>query len=392
MVVLTHLIPLAPTLHAVESADWPHSASAWEHWIAYTPLHFFWMGSEAVFVFFVLSGFVLALSARRFDGDTAGRREFLRAYYPSRLLRLYLPIWASFVLAWLLLQTVAHPERLTAQLPFVPEHHEFGAVARHATVLFGAGSMNLPLWSLQWELWFSLLLPAYLLVARSRPVSRYPSAPGRGRLIWPAAVVAGCFVLVAAGLRTGAPWLQFLPIFMLGVVLAYRRDEVRDFFETQRRRRAWCLPVLLVAALLLATARYTALGLFGPASPLVLLASVASVAGAALIVVVVLAWPSLDALLQRRWCRYLGERSFSLYLVHMPILTALTSALGTDRFWLLFALGLAASLLVAELFYRLVERPAHRLSRRVARASTRRAEAPTATAARPPGAVSPAGG
>lgn len=36
---------------------------AW--WATYTPLHLFWDGTEAVFVFFVLSGFVLSLPLAR---------------------------------------------------------------------------------------------------------------------------------------------------------------------------------------------------------------------------------------------------------------------------------------------------------------------------------------
>lgn len=362
-VVLTHLLPLAPSLHAYESPDWPHDFSAWQHWIAYTPAHLFWMGSEAVFVFFVLSGFVLTLSATR-AGGPGERRAFWRSYYPSRLLRLYLPIWASFVLAWLLLQTVHNPDRLTEHLPFVPDHHTAAAMLGHATALFGTGSMNLPLWSLRWELWFSLLLPAYLLVGRLR------------KSIWPVLAVVGSLLVVAVGLRTGEAALQFLPIFLLGVVLAFQRDRVVAFGDALGRRSRLALPALALLAVLLATARYSAIGLAGPESPVVLVATVASVAGAGLLVVVTLVWAPLDAVLARPVTQYLGERSYSLYLVHMPIVTALTSALGTERSWLLFPAALAASFAVAEVFYRVVERPAHRASRAVGRRLRRGGQVP----------------
>lgn len=59
-------------------------------WLAFTPVHLVWAGTEAVLVFFVLSGFVLAgpLPQR-------ARRDRWATWYASRLVRLYLPVWAS---------------------------------------------------------------------------------------------------------------------------------------------------------------------------------------------------------------------------------------------------------------------------------------------------------
>lgn len=62
-------------------------------WIVRSPLHLFWAGNEAVYVFFILSGLVLTLPAVR-----RGRMRW-KPYYPSRLLRLYIPVVASVVLA-----------------------------------------------------------------------------------------------------------------------------------------------------------------------------------------------------------------------------------------------------------------------------------------------------
>jgi peptidoglycan/LPS O-acetylase OafA/YrhL len=69
-------------------------------WLTYTPLHLLWDGSTAVFVFFVLSGFVLALPYRT-------RQFHWLSYYPARLIRLYLPVWVAVGLA--IVWTVAIP-------------------------------------------------------------------------------------------------------------------------------------------------------------------------------------------------------------------------------------------------------------------------------------------
>src|SRR3569623_937805 len=76
--------------------------------MTFTPLHLLWAGEQAVAVFFVLSGFVLALPfARR--GTRSGRGTSWIRFYRSRAVRLYLPAVASHVLAYGLAQVVTSP-------------------------------------------------------------------------------------------------------------------------------------------------------------------------------------------------------------------------------------------------------------------------------------------
>ena len=75
----------------------------WKAIVYYTPLHIFFAGTEAVLVFFMLSGIVLV---RAFPGFTS----LSVSYFVSRLTRLYLPIWGSIVFALLL--TFARPDRV----------------------------------------------------------------------------------------------------------------------------------------------------------------------------------------------------------------------------------------------------------------------------------------
>ena len=76
----------------------------------------------------------------------------------------------------------------------------------------------------------------------------------------------------------------------------------------------------------------------------------------------------LQRALRHSGLRFLGTISFSLYLVHVPVLVALQHGLhrrlSSTAIWVL---GVLASLLAAWVFYRAVERPAHRLARRVER-------------------------
>ena len=70
---------------------------------------------------------------------------------------------------------------------------------------------------------------------------------------------------------------------------------------------------------------------------------------------------------QVRVVRWLGKISFSLYLVHEPIVVSMTLLVGPAPFLLVLILALPASLLVAAAFYRLIEVPALRLSRELGR-------------------------
>ena len=76
------------------------------------------------------------------------------------------------------------------------------------------------------------------------------------------------------------------------------------------------------------------------------------VATAALIWV---ACSSPGGLLEARWLRYVGRRSYALYLSHLPVIWVLIAGIGASLGSGLLAV--AATFVVAEISWRLVERP-----------------------------------
>ncbi|MEO7262128.1 MAG: acyltransferase [Jatrophihabitantaceae bacterium] len=76
----------------------------------------------------------------------------------------------------------------------------------------------------------------------------------------------------------------------------------------------------------------------------------------------------LAAALSWRPIRYLGEISYAVYLWHLPLLLAIQHELGyatfSGHFWVLLALTVASTVLIAALSWRLLEQP---LMRRVSR-------------------------
>jgi peptidoglycan/LPS O-acetylase OafA/YrhL len=312
-------------------------------WLLRTPLAVVWAGQQFVIVFFVLSGFVLTRALR---GD---RRVGAAAFYAGRLVRLYLPAWLSLVPALVLLalipRVVHHGGGVSWWLDTYARPVGADAVARDLALVLPdridhGTPLNRVLWSLRWEVLFSLALPVLL---RAQGLLR------RGDVA--VAVAAGALAAVHVGRAHAAA--VFLAPFALGMVMALHEDAIASWRARLAGRGA--APAVVLAACLLTADRWLADA--GPG------AAVLVTAGAALMVLCPLLYASVERPLQTRPLQWLGSRSFSLYLVHFPIVLACAFGLGRPGVALLAATAIPASLLAAELFHRAVERPCHRLAR-----------------------------
>ena len=152
-----HSFLLIPSFSAIYQGGAAPAQGSLVWWLSYSPLKLLTAGGESVIVFFVLSGLVVALPVLRrpmFDW---------LAYYPQRVLRLVLPIIGSVVLAAILIVLVPQTpfqEPGTWLYNYSTPHLNFFQVLAAAN-LFGDGTnfhINNPLWSLRWELYFSLAL------------------------------------------------------------------------------------------------------------------------------------------------------------------------------------------------------------------------------------------
>ena len=244
VVLLHHAFLTVPALarpdDVTEAAD-RDSPLVWA--LIHTPLHLGWAGTEAVYIFFVLSGLVLALPVLRSESFS------WLEYFPRRAARLYLPVAAAVLWGLLLVwrvprdNTGARWARWVVARPNLPS---WSGVGHDLTLLGGESHLISPFWLLQWELWFSLLLPLYVLGVVL--VRRLP--------LW--VPVAGLVAMVAAGVFLDNKALVHLPMFAIGAVIASRLPEL-----TQRaasiRPRGWALAG--VAATVLVTAHWWLLAL-----------------------------------------------------------------------------------------------------------------------------------
>lgn len=309
--------------------------------LAYTPLHLLWAGTEAVYLFFVLSGLVLALSV-------GSPRFSWAAYFPSRLVRLYLPVIAAVAFAAVVF--AVFPRDLGAESIWIerrPDTMTWAAALSDVTLLGGVSGTVSPLWSLQWEVLFSLLLPLYIYLARRTPA-------------WVQLVAYA--ILSTAGVLGQNGALTFLPMFGIGVALAEVWDALGERIQAAGpRRRIGFAVSATTAAVLLTSSYWMLLPVLGASARAVTL--VPTLAGVTIVIIAAAHVPAMTKILTMRPVLWLGAISFSLYLIHEPIVIAIGVLLERPAFTVLLAVPI--SIAAAALFHRLVERPAHSLSRRV---------------------------
>jgi peptidoglycan/LPS O-acetylase OafA/YrhL len=320
-------------------------------WLEKTPLRLLVSGRPAVILFFVLSGFVLAVSLE------AGIRY--RDFIIRRFCRIYLPFAASIVLAAALYSAI--PE---GGVPgFSAWFHRAAPVtwtelAGHFLMVgdFQGSYLNRVIWSLAYELRISLVFPLIMWVTYRYPTWRVLAAS------------TGLALLAYAALRSmgyGPRDLHFSSSFASGLLMTvhFSLYFVMGAALAKHRQR-----------LIGMAASYTPLVRFGilVVSGVVLLGAnmfitdiTLGIFSAVLIVLVLAGGGLTNGIFLSRPALFLGRVSYSLYLVHMPIFfvlahTMFNGGLPRDLVWIVWP---AAALAAAAIAYHLVEHPSHRLGR-----------------------------
>jgi peptidoglycan/LPS O-acetylase OafA/YrhL len=325
----------------------PPGTALW--WLSATPLSLAVSGGQAVIVFFVLSGIAMTLPVLK-------RPHFdWWAYYPRRTVRLLLPATASVVLAAIYAYATigmrvpqANPA-LNTDLPMTVRWESF---IRAIDLTNGELTVNSVLWSLNWEMWFSMALP--LFVAFAFLV--------RGRWALGAAIVS--LVVSWLGSQTNSLALAYQAPFFCGALIAGNFSALRAVADSLRRRR---LDLVLGALLVALSLSALALGdwAFAWNLPPNRVTGAFTPTGAVLLVLAALFWRPGRFFLETRPLQWLGKISFSLYLVHLPLMSAAIAVFGADHWVRANAVAIPAAFVVAIFFFRFVEKPSHVLSKRV---------------------------
>jgi len=394
-VVLLHYVSaFAPAVGGI-SPETPHPA--WQKWFIHSPLFFFANGFVAVSLFFLISGTVLTYAFRK------GTNDFF-VHAVRRLIRLGLPMGASILLAsvlfLLLPQSHLEAGALLGSASWLgsnsPLRIDIGGILKEIFVggmLFGhvgatllpgpigywiglplsSHSYNAPLWTLHLECYGSLLVlmlvklenrmsdvcHKYLFIALlvllfTHPLDLFVIGYGTAKLLngkaW-AQLTARWWAKCLAGLS-----------IILGIGMSVHTAPVKVLRGFDRFSSLIHFPMRLDA--------FHALDHYA----------------AILIYFGILALPGLQRLLAARIGRALGRYSFSLYLVHFPILFTVTSAIvvwthhfSHGRVALAVSSGLILTVMVTIFFEHWVDTPSTMLSHMIGRWLSKPAKAETPT-------------
>ena len=308
-------------------------------------------GFIGVSVFFTLSGFLITSLLLREHSSTG--RIHLSLFWARRIRRLW-PAAGAVVLAVVLLSisgplAAQRSDAIAATWNVTNWHVIAGGESKLLQTIVGPLG---PTWSLAVEEQFYILL-ALLLVVVAR-ASRPPLVLG---------VVAVLGVVLPAALSNVVtdwqPSLEFntllrMPELFVGVLLAlWQRSDRWQLRGPAQGDRAAGTGLLLLLGLFLFV-DYTPPWLLRGGYSLVALVAAATIVG-------LLQHGRVAALLARGPLRWLGTVSYSLYLVHWPVMSVLTrDRTGLDGAVLLVLL-VAVSLAVGWALHALVERPVRRL-------------------------------
>ncbi|MFT2751030.1 acyltransferase family protein [Clavibacter sp. Sh2036] len=316
-------------------------------------------GRTAVALFFVLSGFILAYNYSEMSGG-ADRR----AFYVNRVARIYPVVVLALGLGAIgvAFAIVNRDEGYLQQWYSLPDVDgvalvvSFLSQATVTTGWFPAARINQPwngpAWSIACEMFFYLLFP--MLIASIRKMTTRA-------MMWMLAVAFSGQVIFISAVRAFAPVGQrgFLvsqfPVthffdFLIGVVaaLVFLRGG-REWLAAGHRRLALisaaCLGVLL-------------LSLTAPVQPAYLLLTPFF---AALITGLAVPPRGRRTWLGAGWLLLLGEASFSLYLIHVPLMNLMSVVPTPSWFgWVWVVLTIASSVLIFTVF----EAPSRRFVKR----------------------------
>jgi peptidoglycan/LPS O-acetylase OafA/YrhL len=342
--VLTH--------HCILAGLLPIPPGVWTDLSRYTPLHLFVSGRPPVILFFVLSGFVLAISLEKNGSGYA-------AFAVRRLCRIYLPYAAviaiSSVAYWCTPEPPTVPGSWAAQTWSEPA--DPGVIARHLLMPFAGADLTLdrPAWSLVHEIRISLVFPLIFLAVARMPCASLGAAVALAAAGWRWTGCSDLACLPYNGAETGGSFgatAYFAVFFVLGILLARQRDAVVAWVRRcVRPSRAALWAVALYGMIVPFKFRVS------PDLPVGL--------SAVLLLALTLASPGVQRSLVLPPLQWLGRVSFSLYLIHVVVLaTVLRCGWGQERS--LLCATLAASLVLAEVLHRMVERPCLRFGHRAA--------------------------
>lgn len=346
-------------------------------WLRISVLRILVNGHASVILFFVLSGYVLSLPYLN------GKAPPYFAYLTKRLFRIYIPFAISILIA-ALLYNLSTP--VAAGIGSDWFHREWGSTPLTSEsiidhlVMTGISDqmwLNGVMWSLVVELRISIIFPILIYLCNFKR-----SAIVTGALIYlitAAIIVINDMPIQTADSLTGTfiITLRFIPFFMAGIFLVKYHEKIKARLSQLTKLQIFLLIIFILSIFCMPTEIYNHKNisyLSAVISPETLnnmlkfsadfLIGLAS----CLLIIMVRNYGENMRFFTCAAMTWLGRVSYSLYLIHLPLIfVTFRLLLGHLPFFWICLIAVAASLIVAAIFYALVEKPAMQTGRYMAK-------------------------
>lgn len=324
-------------------------------YLAYSPLHFFWSATPAVFLFFVLSGFVLSLPYYSSETNT----NYLK-FFVKRIIRLYLPCFIIIIISLLLKLLFYRQNALAAFDTWILDvwKKPINPQMLIKSFLLIENSFDGALWTLPIEIKLSLILPFFIYFHKRLnkylsvlPVILFPVFYyflNRTYIfkLWPDLWTIYYFTffligsLICKHRHVIISWINSLPLFAFFFVLGVA------VFTYTYQYSFWWLPEKYLLSLKKIEHYLYALsgGVF----------------------IIFALSDRIQVLLNSKFFLFIGKISFSIYLIHEVVVVTLAyilcNYLNIDT---LISIGFITSVLLAIVFYKYIELPSSVLAKKV---------------------------
>ncbi|EGD5054628.1 TPA: acyltransferase family protein [Enterobacter roggenkampii] len=322
-------------------------------WLEWSPLRFLFAGHQAVIMFFVLSGFALTVMIKSIP------KYNYTKYITARIIRLWPPYAASILLtiAIVNLLKMFNLEWYNGWSGIAPFDMEKSDIIGNLTMLgvFNPFSINPPIWSLIQEMRVSIIFPLILFMVMKYNIkalicfiliSIICCVYFKGTMYANLALAKDSYIFTAS----------FFSPFALGCFIAINIERILNTISSYSTGKVWV--IFLISYTIYsysfsrpwsATARLVGDIIISLSSAIMLCVSLKIKDG-----------------IFMKIGKYLGKISYSLYLTHISVLTVLMTTLyKTHTPFIVWVLMLPASILLADIFTRTIDRLSINFSRKI---------------------------
>lgn len=361
IVVFFHCLISIPIFYLANYKD--QYSNVMVKFFSISPLHTFWAGNEAVLLFFILSGFVLSLPFLN------NKAPSYLTYVIKRFFRIYVPYIVVMFISIGVMLVVSNFEHIGTMSEAYNNrwNHPVTLKAILAYILminYDITNVNGVVWTLFHEMRISLIFPFLMLI-----ISRFNWIKG---LLISLGITMFMFTLFSlwSNLATDGLYSSFIyscresvyytTFFIFGAIFAKCRKEIISYVFSLNS--IWKYLLLLISLLFINNKWTFSILSYKNAT----LIDFFSCIGILILFSLVLSSKRLERFLTMKLLVFLGRVSYSLYLIHIPILMIVSIYLSKIISINLSLLAVPiVSIPVAWILYKLLELPSMSLGKRL---------------------------